>query len=343
MKAEEHKKISVIIPCYNQASVLARSLQALAEQVEKDCDFEIIIVDDGSSDNTRDIVRSFIQHNNIKVTYITQQNQGVAAARNNGASHAGSSILLFLDADIISEPDMVSEHLQFHTEYFGETEVALGAVEMAAGLTHRRQIRQHETRLSFNPAKISDIPWYYLRGSSISLKRSFFEKAGGFSVEMRSASEDTELGYRLSQLGMKLKYLPFAHGYHYHPMNARSFMRKAKRYGISLAVWYQNTPQVQGFIVEHYGLWTAETKKSLRCKYALRGLLINHISYPIFNILAACTRFVSLPFSDYLYNEIYKMHYRRSFRSCLKSRKMGTQVNSDTRWSDSPKQCVSAA
>ena len=84
-------KTSVIIPTYNRADVLPSAIDSILAQTVKD--FEIIIVDDGSTDDTRDVLEPYLAKPNIR--YIYQENQKQAAARNNGVIHSGGEYVGF--------------------------------------------------------------------------------------------------------------------------------------------------------------------------------------------------------------------------------------------------------
>ncbi|HEX8279155.1 MAG TPA: glycosyltransferase, partial [Segetibacter sp.] len=90
--------VSVIIPCYNQGKYLAEAIQSILVQTYKD--IEIIVVDDGSTDNTRDVATSYTQ-----VKYVYQQNRGLSAARNCGIRNSTGGFLVFLDSD-----DLLYDH-----------------------------------------------------------------------------------------------------------------------------------------------------------------------------------------------------------------------------------------
>jgi glycosyltransferase involved in cell wall biosynthesis len=91
----KNPKVSVIIPTYNRAEYLGRSIQSVLNQTYQD--FELIIVDDGSTDNTRDIVAQF---HDKRLNYIRHEtNLGVAAARNSGVRAARGIYLAFQDSD----------------------------------------------------------------------------------------------------------------------------------------------------------------------------------------------------------------------------------------------------
>lgn len=95
--------ISIIIPVYNQASKLAKCLDSINKQTIKN--FEIIIVNDGSSDDIKPVIDKYQALFGLQLSYVTQNNQGAPAARNRGAQDAKGEYLLFCDADIVMTPD----------------------------------------------------------------------------------------------------------------------------------------------------------------------------------------------------------------------------------------------
>ena len=97
---------SVIIPTYNRANLLGDTVESVLDQTFND--FELLVIDDGSTDDTRDLVNSFCDSANIR--YIYQENQGVGAARNTGIKNARGEWIAFLDSDDLWLPN----HLQSH-------------------------------------------------------------------------------------------------------------------------------------------------------------------------------------------------------------------------------------
>lgn len=105
--------ISVIIPTYQHAATIGACIRSLLSQTEQPS--QIIVVDDGSTDSTRELVRTFGE----QVSYVYQANQGAPNARNAGAALATGAFLLFCDADVIAEPEMLKrlrETLTAHPE-----------------------------------------------------------------------------------------------------------------------------------------------------------------------------------------------------------------------------------
>ena len=100
-------RVSVIIPSYNCARYLGRAIDSACEQTYMD--YEIVLVDDGSTDDTKDVAMQYGQ----KVTYLYQQNQGLSAARNQGISKASGELLAYLDADDMWYPEKLERQVAF--------------------------------------------------------------------------------------------------------------------------------------------------------------------------------------------------------------------------------------
>lgn len=95
---------SVVMPCYNAAAHLARSVGSVLAQTEPG--WELIVVDDGSTDNSRDLVAAF---NDSRIRLVAQANQGASAARNRGVAEARGEFLAFLDADDVWAPEFLAQ------------------------------------------------------------------------------------------------------------------------------------------------------------------------------------------------------------------------------------------
>lgn len=107
-------KVSVIIPCYKQADFLPDALESLLKQTYRN--WEAIVVNDGSPDNTEEVVRQYMQQDN-RISYLPQQNQGVSAARNNGIKQAKGEFILPLDADDWIKPTYIEKAVRVFSEH----------------------------------------------------------------------------------------------------------------------------------------------------------------------------------------------------------------------------------
>ena len=112
---------SVILPCFNKARLLPLSLAGFANQTTSPKDFEIIVVDDGSTDDTVRVVRHRMR---LNVRYLCKPNGGASAARNSGMAAARGQVIIFSDPDMIPCPDFVRNHLLHHPR--GTRNVVIG-------------------------------------------------------------------------------------------------------------------------------------------------------------------------------------------------------------------------
>lgn len=102
-------KISVIIPTFNRANFILNCIQSVQKQTYK-ID-EIIVIDDGSNDNTKELLR------HLDITYIQQPNKGVSSARNRGILLAKNEWIAFLDSDDVWETQKIEKHVTYHQQH----------------------------------------------------------------------------------------------------------------------------------------------------------------------------------------------------------------------------------
>lgn len=182
--------VSVIIPAYNAARYLAETLASALGQTLTD--IEVIVVDDGSKDNTAEVVRAF-----PAVRYVHQQNAGVSAARNKGAAHARGEFLAFLDSDDLWHPDKLRQQVEALRQHpdsvFSRTEAVSDPSRQAAIQNGQREPgAPHELIPDFHTSFL--VP--YLTTSTVMVRRSAFEQAKGFDTSLRIA-EDVDFYLRV--------------------------------------------------------------------------------------------------------------------------------------------------
>ena len=107
-------QLSVVVPTYNRALLLRKTLESLAGQ-RNPPPFEVIVADDGSSDDTKQVVAEFQGRLAIKYCYQEDEGYRVAKARNMGAAIAEAPILVFVDSGTLTGPDLLASHLRCHT------------------------------------------------------------------------------------------------------------------------------------------------------------------------------------------------------------------------------------
>ena len=126
--------ISVVIPTFNRAESLRATLQSLVVQTLPTSDYEVVVVDDGSSDSTAQMCRSF--QDRMQLALLRHgENSGISAAKNTGILAARGAILLFFDDDDLADVRLLEEHLKAHAQHPEENMAVLGYTTWAPSLT----------------------------------------------------------------------------------------------------------------------------------------------------------------------------------------------------------------
>lgn len=204
-------RFSVIVPLYNKADYVRRTLESIAAQTF--CDYEVIVVDDGSTDNSLAVVKEFVERIDDRKldnrwTVISQANAGVAAARNNGVKASSGEHVSFLDADDWWEPTFLEEMDKLIKEYPDAGLYATNYVYYKPGKTH---VALHLERGYMNYADA------YLHGEmpvtsiTTSMSRKVFEEMGGFPVGIKLGEDfllwaKTALHYKVAFCEKPLAY-----------------------------------------------------------------------------------------------------------------------------------------
>jgi glycosyltransferase involved in cell wall biosynthesis len=213
-------KLSVAIPTYNRCAILEKTLGAYVVQTACDEILEILVVDDGSTDETRELVSRFTKTSTIPIRYLRQENSGPAVARNHAIREAAGQIILFSDDDVIPIPCMVAEHLAWHTKYPDPSIAIVGPAYWSPDLPPTPMMKWwglNGIRFDFPHMQADhEVSWGLGAFWNTSAKLQFLKENGIFDERFRAYGfEDSELTYRLSRKGYRPIYNPDAIGYHY--------------------------------------------------------------------------------------------------------------------------------
>lgn len=228
--------LSVIIPSFNRRAVLRKCLQALSRQDCAPDAFEVIVVDDGSSDGTGAMVAE-LSAAGMAVRYLHQDNRGPASARNRGIREAAGEVILFIGDDIICPPDLVGRHIAFHRGNPDAAAAFLGRVAWSPEIRvtpFMRWLGESEYQFDFRRLAAGEVdPGRFFYTANVSLKRSFLESRGLFFDEefRRAAFEDVELGARLKKAGLALRYDPRCLAWHHHATSLASACERMRVVG----------------------------------------------------------------------------------------------------------------
>jgi len=200
--------VSVIIPTYNRKDFVRKAVESVYEQTYGD--FELIIVDDGSTDGTQAALRKCLRAN---TTYIYQNNKGISSARNTGIRSAHSEWLAFLDSDDYWRPEKLAKQVAFHAKhpdcFISQTN--------EIWIRHGRRVNQMKKHQKFDGMIYEKcLPLCLITPSSVMIHRSIFDDIELFD-ETFPACEDYDLWLRIActyQVGLIKEDMIVKHGGH---------------------------------------------------------------------------------------------------------------------------------
>lgn len=218
--------ISVVIPTYNRKDILLRTLESLIDQTYPKNKYEIIVVDDGSTEDIKGAVDDFVKASGCsplpEISYLRQDpsKKGPAAANNLGIKAAKGTYILLMNNDVIADPRLIEEHMRYHQEtvqacgrtpqQFPQDIIVQGRVINTSSMDDLGKKHKGYT------GGYSDFSFGYFTTWNCSLSKEILIKAGLFDEDFRNLCwEDVELGYRLRKMGIKQKNNPAAFGYHF--------------------------------------------------------------------------------------------------------------------------------
>jgi GT2 family glycosyltransferase len=223
--------VSVVVPTYDRRASLERLLRALAAQTYPLADVEVLVVDDGSTDGTAEWLAK--ARFPFELRGFGQAHGGPAAARNLGVRAARGALIVFLDDDVVPDPDLIATHVRRQTT--GDT-VVIGPMLAPKDWDRPAWIRWEEAKLYATYRRIESGRWpctpRQFFTANASLPRERFLSSGGFDTTYRRA-EDVELGYRLEDAGMRFVFEPNARVWHYPRRSFAAWRRTPYEYGRS--------------------------------------------------------------------------------------------------------------
>jgi glycosyltransferase involved in cell wall biosynthesis len=243
----ENLRASVVIPCYNNTSILPKVMLALTQQTLPLEQFDVVVVDDGSTEDTEAVVAALALPESFR--YIRQSNQGAAVARNCGASQASGEVLVFLDSDVIPDATLLHEHLESHRLHEHALVVGRTQALPAEDFDLFYKVLGDDI-FSFNHGDEEKLlTFQQVLSRNLSLKREAFFEIGGFDKDFpRSGFEDIEFAYQATQLGFSLVYNPRAAGDHHHTGTLTEVGRHMYNYQISAVLLMMKHPEIKGQI-----------------------------------------------------------------------------------------------
>ena len=229
-------KVSVVIPAYNAQQTIAEAVEQSVAQAKGPMEVEVVVVDDGSVDDTAKIAES------AGATVIKQENAGPAAARNRGWKSATGQVICFTDSDCVPMSGWLENLLDgFRDRQVGAVAGSYEIANTGSWLAHwvHQEIMERHKRMP---------PFVRAFGSyNVAIPRYMLEATGGFDPKYRQASgEDNDLSYRIIKKGWRIAFRPQAKVAHHHPERVWKYLLEQYRHGFWRAKLYKAHPDMTG-------------------------------------------------------------------------------------------------
>jgi glycosyltransferase involved in cell wall biosynthesis len=213
--------VSVIVCSYNGGQTLGACLASLSKLNYPD--YEVILVDDGSTDNTAEIAEQFPH-----VRYIFQPNHGLSHARNTGAADAKGEVFAYTDSDCMADVDWL--YYLIGTLVSGEY-AGVGGPNVTPPAQNWIQACVAAAPGGPSHVLLTDTVAEHIPGCNMAFYRSAFENVGGFDVEYHKAGDDVDFCWRLQQAGCVIGFSPTAIVWHHRRFTLRAFLKQQEGYG----------------------------------------------------------------------------------------------------------------
>lgn len=279
--------VSVIIPTYNRKSSLRETLLSISHQSYPLHRLEVVVIDDGSTDGTKEVVGGSFP---FALNYQYHTNQGDAAARNLGAQIARADILIFLDDDVIIEPDYVNGILQEHLK--SQDVIVMG--------TMRSWVEDHNSPFQSIMAQISNtetesqLTFDQLCSNNMSLKKDVYFKIGMMQSLGFPGSDiwcDVDFAFRAYKLGFTFRRSTTAICYHkdHNLSNRGIYQSRIKTAAYRSTLLFNKNPS----LVEHLPMFNDKSPISFRTdpvSLIIRKSIRSLVSwYPVLMLLEGIT------------------------------------------------------
>jgi GT2 family glycosyltransferase len=246
--------LSIVIPTLGRPALLRRVLDRLDRQTAAPESFDVVVAAD-AKEGELDALDRAVAGRRYAARRLQAQTPGASAARNAAWRAATADVVLFLDDDILPEPPLVAEHLEWHRRNPQEEVGVLGLVRWADELEVTPFMRWLEDGIQFDYPNIvgTDAGWSRFYTANASVKRSLIERVGGFEeTALPFGYEDLDLALRMHAHGFRLLYNRAAVAEHVHPMDLAFWQRRVARIAISERQFVRMHPEFPPYFFDMF-------------------------------------------------------------------------------------------
>ena len=300
--------VSIVIPTYNRKPILIKCLHALENQnLNKHIDsYEIIVVDDGSTDGTTE----WIKDNQEKLPHVLlyeQEHGGPALGRNLGVLKSTGDIIIFIDSDLVVVNNFLIHHVNKLHKYWLKKNKKCFTYGSVINTSNFQNPLSEDS-------KITDISFAYFATGNVAISKELLLDVGLFDTSFSLYGwEDLELGERLKKIGVKLIKCPDAKGFHWHPafkcdQIPQLLNKEIERAKMALIFYKKHKNLRVRLIIQltlfHKFLWTV---------LCLGGLININLIFPLLKFLVKSGKsgiameILKLPLNFIYVNELYKL------------------------------------
>ncbi len=313
-------ELSVVIATFNRCETLRETLLKLREQSLDMDAFEVIVVDDGSTDGTTAMVKALQPDSPYGLRCLRHENRGPGYTQNRGLRAARNEVVLLLADDIHPTAHLLEEHRNAHLRQPEPHVAVLGKVLQSPELPQtifQRHWNPFRYDLLNGKREVESICFF---ACNISVKRRFLLSNGLFLEQKGAAHEDIELGYRLGRKGLRILYQESALAYHYHAETLERACQRAFERGWNFDLLSDHIPK--SYIFRQYSILSLEAGPAaflvMLPRELLRGVFFNQWSVDYFWLpllkRADKNRVASCLANSYTYRGVVNYHLRKGYR-----------------------------
>ena len=312
-------QVSVIVPTYNRWHILKETLNSLSNQTQPREDYEVVVVDDGSTDGTGEMLTRVRFDLPLK-TVRHGRNRGRAAARNSGIRSASGEFIMFLDDDMTSAPGLIAAHLRAHEQ--SKNCAVIGNIRFGLGIKRDALTRYLSVRGVHRLRPGEKVPLKCFVTGNSSVRKKHLQEADLFDETFTAyGGEDLDLGCRLHRIGLDFIYCPEAVSYHDHLRRFDEICALMRTYGArSVPILLRKHPHLIDVLQLHLSSPLDLSRDSIPLigKKLLFKLAMNSTCYGVLKGIVSILREVYVPSLAFDYIWMYNRWkgYREFLSNC---------------------------